>query len=147
MPKLSKMRFKLFTILCFLALNACTIKPPDVYVFEPLDQHQYVDPGTDHIFLEPSPTCVAKINEPACGHGVSIMSGQDLYVGEKTLYKGKKWSELRAEAVLLPAVESYAPLEAYIINACKKMNCDKQVDSFKVKLDELNGVSAATKSP
>jgi len=123
------------------------VKPPDVFVFEPLVQHLSLDPTTGHSVLTPSPTCELKIKEAQCLHGVSIMTGTEIFVGELTLYKGKKASDLQAESILVPAVESYAPLETYIVNACKKMNCDSQVDAFKVKVNSLNGIAGAIKNP
>lgn len=65
------------------------------------------------------------------------MSGREVYVGEKDKLNGKPWSQLKMESVLLPATESYAPLAAYIINACKKSGCSKDIEKFKVKLDSL----------
>jgi hypothetical protein len=96
-----------------------------------------VNPVNGHIELRPSPTCMKHIGEPECGYGLYIISGREVYVGEKTLFNGKPWSALKAQSVLLPAEESYSPLAAYIINACKKMNCSDQVTRFKVKLDAL----------
>lgn len=55
----------------------------------------------------------------------------------------KPWSQVEAESILLPAEESGAPLETYIIDACKKMKCSDQVTPFKVKLDSLNGIAGA----
>lgn len=130
-----------------LALSSCTPKPPDVSIFEILSQRLSIDPITKHEVLTPSPTCIAKIQEPSCLHGISIMTGTESFVGEKTLFKGKKASELQAESMLLPAVESYAPLETYIVNSCKKMGCDSSVDKFTVKVDGLNGISGAIKNP
>lgn len=52
----------------------------------------------------------------------------------------KPWSQVRRESIYLPAEESYAPLSAYIINQCKKSNCNAQVDAFKVKLGVLSTV-------
>jgi hypothetical protein len=139
------MKWLPFIILLLLALNGC-VHIPDVYVFEVLNQRLSIDPITKHEILTPSPTCVAKIQENSCMHGVSIMTGSEIFVGEKTLYKNKKASELQSESVLLPAIESYAPLETYIINSCKKMGCDSTVDQFKVKLDGLNGIAGAIKN-
>jgi len=72
------------------------------------------------------------------------VSGKEIYIGELPAHqlKGKKWSQLKAESVYMPAVESYAPLSTYIINTCKKDNCSSQVTGFKVKLDSLNGIGA-----
>lgn len=55
----------------------------------------------------------------------------------------KPWSTVKKQSAYLPAIESYAPLSTYIINACEKMHCSDQVDLFKVKLDSLNGVAGA----
>ncbi len=88
---------------------------------------------------------MAKLNEAECGHGVEVMTGIEHFVGEDKAnwFHGKPWSQLRNESVLCPAEECYAPLAAYIINACKKMNCNSQVTEFKIKLDSLNGVAGA----
>lgn len=128
-------------------LSACTPKPPDVPACEHLRQRLSNDPVTGHLILSPSPTCEEKIGEPECGHCTYIMSGKEIFLGELPthLLNGKKWSELRASSIYLPAVESYSPLATYIINSCKKMNCDSQVDRFKVKLDSLNGIGDVLK--
>lgn len=77
-----------------------------------------------------------KIQEPECGHCVLIVSNAEFFVGENPehFFNGKSWSQLRNESVYLPAKESYAPLAAYMINACKKNNCSSEVERFKVKL-------------
>jgi hypothetical protein len=140
---MSKLRLLHFLILSVLA-SACSVTPPDVFVFESLEQYLATDPATGHLILKPSPACMAKINEPSCGHGIKIISGVEIYVGEAVAaqFNGKPWSQLKRESVYVPAVESYGPLVTYIINACKKMNCSDQVDRFKVKLDSLAGVRA-----
>lgn len=131
------------SIFLLVFLIGCAAVPPDVPVFENLQQRLSTDPATGHLLLTPDPICMAKIQETECGHGVYIMSGKEVFVGENTVLmpSKKKWSQLKAEAILIPAVESYAPLVAYIINSCKQNNCNDQVDAFKVKLDSLNGVS------
>ena len=68
MPKLLK--FWLLLILLKLLTN-CASVPPDVYVFENLQQHLSTDPITGHLILKPSPACWAKIGEVECGHGVA----------------------------------------------------------------------------
>jgi hypothetical protein len=90
-----------------------------------------------------------KIKEPSCGHCVFIVSGKELFIGEKPEhYLDKKpWSTIVQTSVMLPAIESYSPLSKYIINSCKKMNCNDQVDRFKIKLDSLNGVKGAIENP
>jgi len=95
--------------------------------------------------MKPSPACQKAINEPECGHCTYIVSGKEIYVGEAktTFLNNKPWSALKAESVYVPAVESYAPLITYIINACKKMNCSDAVDRFKVKIDTLKTTNVA----
>lgn len=90
-----------------------------------------------------------QIGEPECGHCVWIVSGKEAFIGENQGHwlNGKTWSKIRSQSAYLPAVESYAPLATYIINSCKKMGCDSDVEKFKVKLDSLNGVSGALSNP
>jgi hypothetical protein len=135
--------FALFFVL------ACSPKPPDVFVFENMTQRLSTDPATGHLMLTASPTCMERIKEPECGHGVSIVSGAEVFIGEAkgTWFGGKPWSQVKRESVYVPAVESYAPLATYIINSCKKMGCSADVDKFKVKLDSLNGISGAINNP
>lgn len=78
-----------------------------------------------------------KINEPECGHCTRIVSGIEFYVGEKKLFNEKPWSQLKMESVYVPSKESYAPLAAYMINACKKMRCQDEVTRFRTKLDPI----------
>ena len=130
----------LFLSSAFL-ISACTPQPPDVAVFEYLKQRTYTDQKTGHLMLKPDPVCMKEIGEPECGHGVYIISKKQIFVGDKShLFNNKKWSDLIPEMVLVPAQESYAPLLQYIINSCEKMNCNDQVDRFKVQLDELKAV-------
>ena len=147
---LKKLKWTPFAILLWLLTNGCaTPQPPDVFVFENMEQRFTTDPKTGHTILTPSPACEAAIGEMSCGHGVSILTGAEVFVGENSnhLFKNKKWSELRAESVYVPAVESYAPLSTYIINSCNKMGCNTQVDQFTIKLDSLNGVLGAIQNP
>lgn len=111
--------------------------PPDIFVFEGLEQHLSKDPVTGHDVLKPSPACMKAIGETSCGHGISIVSKKVIYVGEakETWYKGKPWSQLDRESVKLPAEESYGPLTVWIINQCIKFKCSDEVDRFKVQLD------------
>lgn len=140
MPK--RIKWLLFAVSLW-SLSSCAPKPPDVFVFENLAQHLATDPATRHLVLTASPTCVKQIGEFECGHGVAIVSGKEIFVGENPshLFNGKPWSKIKQEAVYLPAEESYAPLAAYIINACEKMNCGDNVNLFRVKLDSLKIVS------
>ncbi len=137
------MRSTLLILLSYLAIS-CTVKPPDVFVFESLDQHLSRDQITQHLLLMPSPACIKAISEVECGHGTSIVSGTEVYIGEESthLFNGKKWSELKSESIYVPAVESYAPISEYIINSCKKMNCSNDVTRFKVKIDKLKNVNS-----
>lgn len=143
MKKQSSRKF-LVLMLLSLSLIRCTPTPPDVPVCENLEQHLGTDPVTKHLILKPSPTCMKQLGEPECGHCTWIMSKKEAYVGEgaKFLLSGKKWSQIKAESIYVPAIESYSPIAQYIINSCEKMNCSDQVDLFKVKIDSLNGISA-----
>jgi hypothetical protein len=100
------------------------------------------NPINGHVELRPSPACMEAIGEFECGHGVMIISQKEFYVGEnpKTYYNKKPWSQLKRESVYVPAVESYAPIANYMINACKKMDCLDQVDRFRVRLDQLKSI-------
>lgn len=141
-----KPKWLLFAILC-LSQISCAPKPPDVPACEHLAQRLAQDLVSGHLLLTPSPTCTKEIGEPECGHCVYIVTGREMFLGEKEGHwlNGKPWSKIRQEAVYLPAVEAYAPLASYIINSCKKMHCSDDVDKFRIKLDSLNGVSAASK--
>lgn len=101
-----------------------------------------------HVELRPDPICMEQIGEMECGHGVYIMSKKEIYVGEgaKTLFNGKKWSQVKAESMYVPAKESYAPLTSYITNECKQMNCSKQVEAFKVRAGEFKNIGALLKN-
>ncbi len=145
---LSKLKWWLFATSSWFLISGCTPKPPDVFVFEYLAQHLSTDPTTQHLILTPSPTCIEKISEPECGHGVSVVLGAEVFVGEakEHWFKGKPWSQLKQEAVYCPAEECYAPLSQYIINSCEKMHCNDQVAKFKIKLDALSGIIGAVKN-
>jgi hypothetical protein len=142
---LRKKKWPLLGISFALLISACAPTPPDVPACEHLSQRLENQLPTGHLILTPSPTCMKQIGERECGHCVYIVSGKEIFVGEneKTWLNHKPWSKLKASAVYLPAQESYAPLAAYIIDACKKMDCSDDVDKFKVKLDSLNGVTGA----
>jgi hypothetical protein len=149
MKKLNRLKCLLFAISSCFQINGCATAPPDVFVFERLSERLYVDPVTKDEMYAPSPTCMAQIAETSCGHGVSVISGKEIFIGNGPthLFDKKTWDQIQMESILLPAVESYAPLATYMINACKKMNCSSQVDQFKIKLDSLNGVQGALITP
>ena len=140
----------LFAIsLLFLTSCATMPKPPDVPACENMKERLYQDPATGHQMFAPSPTCMAQIGESSCGHCVYIVSGKEAFFGELPAHQlnKKPWSTINLTTVQLPAEESYAPLASYIIDACKKMDCNSQVDAFKVKLDSLNGLKPAAQNP
>jgi hypothetical protein len=141
MKKPSKMKSKLSIILCALLLS-CVPKPPDVPVCEDLKEQIMIDPVTGHMFETPSPTCKKQIGEASCGHCTYIVSGKEIYIGDSEVHRfnSKAWSQIRAESILVPAQESYAPIAAYMINSCKKMNCNNDVARFKVKFDSLHSI-------
>ena len=147
MKKPSKLKLTLLILSSFWVTN-CAPKPPDVPVCENLAQRLAMDPETEHLTLTPSPTCEKQIGESECGHCTYIVSGKEVYVGDGAGHglNGKSWTQVKLESVYVPAVESFGPLSDYIINACKKMNCNSQVDAFKVKTDSLKDVGAALKT-
>lgn len=139
MKNMSLPKFLLSMSLLALLSN-CTPKPPDVPVCEHLASYLATDAATGHLILKPSPTCMKQVGEAECGHCTTIMTGTEFYVGEDKAhwFNAKPWSQLRAESVLVPAIESYAPIATYMINSCKKAGCSDQVDRFKVKIDAVN---------
>lgn len=141
MKKLNKMKLLPLILLSFSAIN-CVPKPPDVPVCENLTQHVAIDAITDHLVLIPSPTCRKQTGDPECGHCTYMVSGKEIYVGEGKdhLLNGKTWSRIKLESIYVPAVESFGPLSEYIINSCKKLNCNDQVDALKVKINKLSEV-------
>lgn len=150
MQKLKLWKWLLFAILSCSAINCASIPPPpDIFVFERLDQHLSVDPATGHKILAPSPMCMKMLQELSCGHGVAMMSGTEIYVGDAPNHgwKGKTWTEIKSESVHVPAIESFAPLETYLINTCRKFKCNSQLDAFRIKLDSLNGIAGAISNP
>lgn len=137
MKKLNALKLMPLLILSVLITN-CAPKPPDVPVCEHLEPRiHYADTG--HLISSPSPACMKEIGEPECGHCVYIVTGREVYIGEKEVNRlnGKTWSDLRNSSVLLPAIESYGPLAEYLINTCKQSNCSGDLTRFKVKLDSL----------
>jgi hypothetical protein len=83
-----------------------------------------------------------QIGERFCGACSHIVSGRRKFIGNKkeNYFNEKSWDTLKEQSILVPAEESYAPLAAHIINSCKRSNCNKQINKFKVKIDELESV-------
>lgn len=118
MPKTPK--WPRLTVWCWFGVSfvsACTtVVVPDIPVCEDLTPVTKRVPDTGHIIMRMSPACTEHIGEPACGHCTYIVSGREIFIGEKIEHRfnGRPWSEVRGESVILPAVESYAPLAAYL---------------------------------
>lgn len=148
MRKPNKLKWTLLSLLLF-SLIKCVSAPPDIYVFEDLEAYSTTDPSTQHQILNPSPACWTAIQEMACGHGIAIISGKEIFVGDIPVhfYNGKSWTQLKEESIYMPAAESYAPLATYTINTCKIDNCSASLENFKVKLDELNGIAPLLNAP
>lgn len=144
LPKLNVLWLFAISLWLLIEFSGCATQPPDVPVFEPYTQRVTTDPKTDHMILLPSPLCMEKIQEFECGHGVYILSGKEIWVGEQKAhwFHGKPWSQIKRESIFVPAVESYAPLATYIINSCEQAHCNDQVDRFKVQVDQLKGIGA-----
>lgn len=86
--------------------------------------------------MAPSPTCMKQIGEAECGYCIYTITGEDLYIGESAghMLNGKPWSQVKAESVMLPAEESYAPLVTYLAYACQQFACREVVTRADKKL-------------
>jgi len=86
------------------------------------------------------PLCV-EIN-PTRGFCTNTISDKDFYIDESHPVqllgddKPKTWWERRPFMVLVP-VTSWKELKSYIIKQCKRTNCDKYVQSWDRKINEL----------
>lgn len=142
MKKLNLPKLTPLILLCFLLID-CAHAPPDVPVCQGLSERLYKDPVTAHLIYAPNPVCIKQTGEASCGHCTYIVSGKQVYVGSKAPYllDKKPWLKIVAESVLVPSVESYAPLSAYIINACEQLNCSADVTRFKVQVDSVTPAS------
>ncbi len=138
-------------ILCAFQISCSSIpKPPDVPVCKHQAQRVWTNPDDGRLYVKPSPVCMKEVGEPECGVCATIVTGKTFYVGEASVhhFNAKPWSQLRRESILVPSVESYAPLSTYIINSCKKLKCSDEVTRFKVKVDAVSGEAReAVKAP
>lgn len=144
MKPLNALAWLLFVYSSPLLLSCGGATIHDVPVFEDMQPRVITDSMNQHLMMIPDPVCQKEIGEIACGHGVFIVSGKEIFIGEAPahMYKGKPWSVLKEQSIYVPAVESFAPIEQDLINMCAKNSCNDQVDKFRVKLDSLNGVKA-----
>lgn len=148
----------LLSSLCLLLSSCAGLQPPDVPGCTPLNSklvnwHPPMTPATraDGLVYRPNPVCMAEIGEGDCGKCVFTISEKPIYVGDKPEhhFNKKPWSQLRKKCVLLPAAESYAPLKAFFINACKQMGslgACKDIAKWRVKLDSLDSVGDVIKA-
>lgn len=141
MKRQNKMKWLLLVALFALLIN-CSVQPPNIYIFEEMNEHMGIDPITGHTILRPSPTCYTKIQELSCLHGVATMTGDEIFIGElpEHFFNGKPASQIKEESILMPADESYSPMVTYIINSCKALNCNSDVTRFKVKIESLKNI-------
>ena len=147
MQKLNKLKSKLLIILCVFQIS-CAKAPPDIPVCGLLKQYMAQDEN-GHMILKPSPACMSAINESECLHCTNVVSGKETFVGEVSPHflNGKSMTQIIEESIYVPAVESYAPLSAYIINECKLANCSDKVDRFKVKVDVVTPPQPISATP
>lgn len=136
-----KQRLRLFAILFCSLMPSCATVPPDAPAFHELEERIEYDPITNHVFKRPSPECEKAIQEPSCGYGVYMISGKEVFIGNAKGHdlNGKTWDQIKAESVLLPAQESFAPLADYVINSCEQTHCNEQIDRFRVLEGNLHG--------
>ncbi len=93
--------------------------------------------------FRPNPVCMKMLDEEECGYCTWSIKEKYQYVGEnkETWLYGKPWSQIAAEAVLMPS-ESYARLKADIVENCKKsQECNKDIAKWRVKLDSLDSLN------
>lgn len=141
-----------------LTLNSCAgMQPPDVPGCTPLNSKLVkwsppMLPATraDGLVYRPNPVCMSEIGEGDCGYCTFTISEKSIFVGEKPEhhFNKKPWSQLRKKCVLFPAQESYAPLKAFAINACKQMGslgACKDIAKWRIKLDSLDSVGTLIK--
>ena len=102
---------KLSAILLLLMFNSCA-QVPDVPVCTRLDM--------------------------SSGFCVWTISKKELIVTDKELLNGKTWLDLVIQSVYIPA-DSWVEIKSYIIKNCKKNHdCNKEIDSWKSKLDKID---------
>ncbi len=104
----------------------------------------------DTLVKRPNPVCMDEIGEAECGYCRYTISDKVIYVGEQPehQFNSKPWSKLKKHAILFPAEESYAPMKAFGINACKSMgSCNKDIAKWRIKLDSFDSIGSAVSSP
>lgn len=84
----------------------------------------------------PNPVCMREIKEAECGRCSWTISEKTQYVGEakETWLDGLSWTDIKDTAVILPA-KSAAQVKAYILNQCKKTDCNKDISKWRIKID------------
>lgn len=144
--------------LCLLLSSCAGLQPPDVIGCTGLDSKlvKWRPPmlpasRSDGLVYRPNPVCMAEIGEGDCGFCTFTVSEKNVFVGEKPEhhFKGKPWSQLKKKSVLLPAAESYAPLKAFAVNACKQMGsvgACRDIAKWRIKLDSLDSVGDVIKA-
>jgi hypothetical protein len=97
----------------------------------------------------PNPVCMREIGEATCGYCVWSIKTKPQFVGENPAHHllvgktRKPWSQVRAEAALVPP-ETVGQLKAYIINECKQSGkCDQKIKNWRVKVDALDSLPDA----
>ena len=132
-----------------LLLSACAT-PPDTpfcrkltgQVIEKRDEF-----GIPTRTLRPNPKCMEQIGEPECGSCKWTISDRRRFVGEdkKNHLYGKPWTQILAEAAIVPS-EGVAEMKSYIIKNCKKHgDCNRNIDRWRVKLDAIDSIDDAVK--
>lgn len=88
------------------------------------------------------PVCVEITNVK--GWCTNTVSDEEFFVDEEHPHvfsdgKMHTWWEIRPYMVLLPT-KSWAELKSYVIKNCKRSNCDKYIQSWDRKINELDGM-------
>lgn len=144
-----KQIISLMSLFVFLSLPSCVSKPPDGPMCRNLKSKITMTKdefGLPVKNIRWNPVCEKEIGEASCGRCTWTISDKVQYVGEGKLHwlYGKPWSQVQDEAVICPS-EHFAQLKAYTVKSCKKINCDKEIPRWQVKLDALDSVGMQPK--
>lgn len=86
----------------------------------------------------PNPVCMKNIKEPTCGRCTWTIDDKVQYVGnnESNYLDGQSWLDIQLTGVIFPA-QSVAKVKGYIVNQCKKTNCNDNISKWRVKINSF----------
>ncbi len=110
------------------------------------------------------PACTHIPDKPVCleismtrGFCTNTVSDHEFYIDEEHPYSftsdtkdEKTWWQMRPFMILVPA-DSWAAFKTYIIQECKRTNCDQYIESWDRKIQDIDpanqGISPALVVP